>query len=1762
MAKTSIMLALVCLLAGFAAADTTVTFQQGTAGYTGAADTWIQSTAADNDNGASDQIQLNSGTVRQGLLRFSNIIGPGLIPAGAIINSATLTVCGYDGSSAGGGAVHRLLSTATTDAWTESSTWNTMVGGISGAEYEATATASFASAPKNGTPVELNVKADVEAWAGGAANCGWVIMGTGTTQYLRSSNFATVSQRPLLTVSYLPPGLFVTSFTVKDHTSQSTAFTDSRTVDVAVSATVPEGDTIDGYMITEAPGQPEATAEGWLGSVASYEITGPEGSVTLYAWVKDNHDNVAGRTATIIYYPAAPVVSDVVITPTGSNAANVTWTTDFETCGSVKFRKSGTVTWFTTAAETTPTLTHSVQMTDLVFNTTYDVVVVNYGVEEPAQTFGYFKDTPAIPRTAWTATASSNAGSAGNAIDDNTGTGWQPVTHNPTNEWLRVDLGARYNVQLLRNYQPSDGSWWIIGYEIYLTDSESLLMADWGTAVAAGNWTTSTGWKDTALTPKDGRFLIFRITNGTYNGNIRDISLYGTAATGITGFTVADSDGYDGCALFTTSTTVNVTKFDTVVGSGKSITGYKVTDSADAPTSWDLAAPTTGTFAAGGAGDVTLYAWIQEDTGLTISRSYRMLYNPDAPVASDITVTTTAIDATTVTWTTDSEAYGRIRYRTGEGEWTITAWEAAHSTSHTVKITGLALNTTYEVVVQSNDRLETAVSYAHLLGVSALSKTLMTAVASHEPPFAGSSAPARALDGSTSTGWYPDIHPPTNEWIKVDLTARFSVKAVRLYQPADGSWAVNGYRIYVTDSPSVTPGDWGSPVATGTVDSAAGNKDVIIPATNGRYLIWYITSATGSNGQIMELYFWGSECTAITAFNIADTDGLDGNTIFTDSTTVDVTAFTTTGVITGYQITDEDVEPTAWLGIPPDTASFTAAEAGDVTLYAWVQDETGECVSRSYTIFYNPAEPAATDITVTPLAADKATVTWTTDSDAFGRAKWDTSGVTAWEAAHTTTHSRVITGLALGGTYDVVVQSNDKDADAVSYTHLAGISMIPKGQMSVVSASTNLAGAPNVLDGNNNSGWYAVPDDQHHYPTAGWIKIDLGARYNMQMFRMYQSGDGSWLMLGYKLYITDSTSLDEADWGDAVAVGTFDRAAGNKDVVFAPTNGRYLCYRITSSEYNASLMEIWAWGGECTSVTSFTVADTDGLDGSTRFTDSTTVAVTSFTTGGNVVNCQITQSADVPTSGWLGAAPDTFTFTAAEAGNITLYAWVKDTNDECVSKSTSILYNPAAPAVSNVQIAPASVPTATVSWTTSTPTYGKVYWRQAGLDPVPDWSATAWEATFGTSHAMTITNLALDSSYEVMIQNNDWQQSPVTYDHLIGVFALDKGAMTADASTHPEEAPRTIDGDGSHWATSWSPPGWTPEVHFVKDEWLRYDLGASYDVRVFSLMQSSDDSWHMYGYRIFVTDSTSPLMENWGAPVAQGSFPATSADTKVDVITTPKVGRYVVYYIDSSSYNGNVKEIYIYGKELGVDVESFAVKDQSTGSTAFTNLATVNVELVPIVTGSVTVTGYLITESATEPTEGWLEECPSLYTIAAAPDADVTIYAWVKGSDGTVGSKVATIYYGTAQPVASNILVTAGAPGTATVTWSTTFATYGSARVKPASGGDWTTFTEAGPRTDTHNVQISGLLDGVVYQVAVVNNEKVEPAVFFPQGWPIEGDANMDCRVNILDLIFIRNRLNADPATGDNWQADVNMDTRINILDLIYVRNRLNNACP
>ena len=55
----------------------------------------------------------------------------------------------------------------------------------------------------------------------------------------------------------------------------------------------------------------------------------------------------------------------------------------------------------------------------------------------------------------------------------------------------------------------------------------------------------------------------------------------------------------------------------------------------------------------------------------------------------------------------------------------------------------------------------------------------------------------------------------------------------------------------------------------------------------------------------------------------------------------------------------------------------------------------------------------------------------------------------------------------------------------------------------------------------------------------------------------------------------------------------------------------------------------------------------------------------------------------------------------------------------------------------------------------------------------------------------------------------------------------------------------------------------------------------------------------------------------------------------------------------------------------------------------------------------------------------------------------------------------------------------------------------------------------------------------------------------------LPSDVNQDGVVNILDLNFVKERLNQDVNAAGNKKADVNQDGKINILDLIAIRGNL-----
>ena len=262
-------------------------------------------------------------------------------------------------------------------------------------------------------------------------------------------------------------------------------------------------------------------------------------------------------------------------------------------------------------------------------------------------------------------------------------------------------------------------------------------------------------------------------------------------------------------------------------------------------------------------------------------------------------------------------------------------------------------------------------------------------------------------------------------------------------------------------------------------------------------------------------------------------------------------------------------------------------------------------------------------------------------------------------------------------------------------------------------------------------------------------------------------------------------------------------------------------------------------------------------------------------------------------------------------------------------------------------------------------------------------------------------------------------------------------------------------------------------------------------------------------------------------------------------------------------------DTYIGIKAPTIGVSSFSVADQSTGSMLVTDDPTVAVTMTVEGEG---ITGYMITESAVAPAAdglGWLAQIPATYVITGGL-GQKALYAWATDGTNVSEGKAATILFSTATPVVSKVAVNDNGNDTARATWNTDI---------PAQGG--MTYGEVKMSGVTPNSAFENAVGlshsvtfataaGVNYKIILVNNEIAGDAIYWPIMWPILGDATLDCQVNILDLIYIRNKLNQNPATGDNWRANVNIDpatrlpadNQINILDLIYTRNKLNTRCP
>ncbi|UCE58163.1 MAG: DNRLRE domain-containing protein [Phycisphaerales bacterium] len=193
------------------AGPTTLTFRDGVGSYDGTHDTFLREAAPDSINGSMDNWEwdLEDPAPNQnvGLIRFDDIIGTGAgqIPEGADITSATLTLVAFDPSEVPAGDVNECLV-----SWDQATaTWNNF-GGEAGVQADEIG-GFAASAPINSGTAVIDVTANMQAWAANpAANLGWVFLPHSYNGLqIRSSEYAAINERPLLTVDFAGAGCTV-----------------------------------------------------------------------------------------------------------------------------------------------------------------------------------------------------------------------------------------------------------------------------------------------------------------------------------------------------------------------------------------------------------------------------------------------------------------------------------------------------------------------------------------------------------------------------------------------------------------------------------------------------------------------------------------------------------------------------------------------------------------------------------------------------------------------------------------------------------------------------------------------------------------------------------------------------------------------------------------------------------------------------------------------------------------------------------------------------------------------------------------------------------------------------------------------------------------------------------------------------------------------------------------------------------------------------------------------------------------------------------------------------------------------------------------------------------------------------------------------------------------------------------------------------------------------------------------------------------------
>jgi len=590
--------------------------------------------------------------------------------------------------------------------------------------------------------------------------------------------------------------------------------------------------------------------------------------------------------------------------------------------------------------------------------------------------------------------------------------------------------------------------------------------------------------------------------------------------------------------------------------------------------------------------------------------------------------------------------------------------------------------------------------------------------------------------------------------------------------------------------------------------------------------------------------------------------------------------------------------------------------------------------------------------------------------------------------------------------------------------------------------------------------------------------------------------------------------------------------------------------------------------GSPVEVTDFAVADQ--TTGSTVCTNSATIDVTAFAAattaeGATVDGYLITEDDHAPDLGaaWQPAPPATYTITGG-IGLVNLYAWAKDDQDNISrSNSLSILYETRLVTVSNVNLFSPAVGELEVSWDTNIPSEGALEVR--ALDPPGTVTTTFREGAVGTSHVLTATGIEEGTTYRVAIINNE-QENEVKLWPESGAGGATVQVVGYNWLQLPDGVTAMIGGDAGVTATDDETTG----SGFGAPSWFRWGTRVWIPNEALTSASAPGDSAYWAVIKLDKKRMVTSVKTQWYC--AEGNalhkFTVEASDdgetwTEIGSWDYGMDGDVKLFCSDYFVTDVNVTDtecLYVRVKVAAGDYTYGSANRAGPGLTALEPAGDGLVEQHRVNWANrafgTTLTNHSLNFNGSNHTDGWVFDDGNR-TGATCVDRELE-----PGLTKKMWPEDAALELDFGEPRVIN---------RACMMWEYDWVAQGF-RVQYFDGTDWQPVTGL---SDPVYYSSGGVtmhsFDAVETQkVRIVDVWGVQPhaictEVFFfstERVLPIPGDANMDCKVNILDLIFVRNRLNQSVDTGDNWQADVNEDGKINILDLIFTRNHLNTTCP